>query len=301
MMDQECINSIVKVISQSNMSDLNLNSVTLRPIICITDKDGKLLKEVTITLSDTFCSEKTKLSEAWVAGNLLLFTVFDGYLENKFNLGEGASFKSHYNDLQENNDIEIIQKNCFRIFKIIRNAVQHNLSNVHYSEGNYNICYTHNNTPFNLEITKKGADYLYTIVFNLVTNSIFGMYKPFITKGHFEGIIRNFYCNLKNELKNLNDDINDGLIEISDAPKLSFSVRYPVQNPVIIEDSDCELVFNHIENNPVGNTLHKYSTDYVYKDYLLPQEIGKIESNENLIIKFNKSFLNDDWKMIAAV
>ena len=96
MMDQQCIDSIINVISKSNMADLDFINTDIIPITCEIDEDGK--EKHTIHMSFYECMySKAELSEAWVAGNLLLFTVFDGYLENIYHLTEGASFKEHYN------------------------------------------------------------------------------------------------------------------------------------------------------------------------------------------------------------
>ena len=51
---------------------------------------------------------------------------------------------------------------------------------------------------------------------------------------------------------------------------------------------------------------YNYSTDYIYKDYLLPQEIGIItkgkgdsvqERMKSATIRFEKSCIEDKWKL----
>lgn len=109
MMDQQCINSIIKVISESNMSDLDFLNIEIRPIICEIDEDGNEVHTSHMSFYDSMY-RKSSLSEAWVAGNLLLFTVFDGYLENRYHLMEGASFRDHYNNLPENIPMELMKQ-----------------------------------------------------------------------------------------------------------------------------------------------------------------------------------------------
>lgn len=41
MMDQQCIDSIINVISKSNMADLDFLNTEIRPITCEIDEDGK--------------------------------------------------------------------------------------------------------------------------------------------------------------------------------------------------------------------------------------------------------------------
>lgn len=45
--------------------------------------------------------------------------MFDGYLENKYHLTEGASFREHYNNLLDNTSIEIIEKTAIGYLKLL--------------------------------------------------------------------------------------------------------------------------------------------------------------------------------------
>lgn len=307
-MDQECINSIMKFMLQTNMSDLDFHSTQIRPIRCEIDQDGNEMHICSMSVIDaTF--RKTSLSEAWVAGNLLLFTVFDGYLESKYLLTEGASFRAHYKELPEKSLIEKISKNCYRIMKIIRNAIQHNMSSVTRVSGGYSISYCKKNTWNELQISKEGVRNLYTLIMNLIQGKIMGMNREFLTSGHYEGILYSLYMDMVSEISKLSDDIGTELIDISDALKLRSVVRYPVENPRIIADNDTTITFSHIENNGTddeNSSQYCYSTDYTYNGYLLPQEIGVItrgrgetfqERMKTATISFNKSNLVDAWKM----
>ena len=308
MMDPKYIEAILQVILESNMSDLNLHFLQLRPITLEKDEQGKEIQEGSICVSDSFAARKSMLSSAWVAANLLLFTVFDGYLENKYSLAEGASFRVHYDNLPYVDDMELVQKNCYRILKLIRNAIQHNLSNVNYDNGNYDINYTYRGTDFKLNISKNGMTYLYSIVVYLMKDSVLGIYKGFRTKGHFKGVIQTLYHMMEKEISVLEDDINGGLLSVADGLKLRALVRYPVRNPHIIDDSEDKVVFKYIDVTfDTTSAQYRYSTDYVYNGYLLPQEIGDVtignestneERRRNSTITFRKSYLSDEWKVI---
>lgn len=307
-MDQKCINSIIKVILESNMSDLDFLNIEIRPITCEIDEDGNEVHTSHMSLYDCMYS-KSSLSEAWVAGNLLFFTVFDGYLENAYHLTEGASFRDHYNNLPENTPIELIEKNCYRIFKIIRNGIQHNLSNVNYNSGNYDINYCHRNTSYALQISKNGVRNLYTLIMNIINGQIEGMYGKYRTSGHYDGIMRTLYADMDKEITNLSDDIGINLLSVPDGLKLRASVRYPVENPRIITEDDTSITFQHIENNMTddeNSNQYYYSTDYTYKNYLLPQEIGVItkgvgnslqERIKSATIRFEKNCIEEKWKL----
>lgn len=307
MMDQQCIDSIINVISKSNMADLDFINTDIIPITCEIDEEGKEQHTNHVSCYDCMYS-KVELSEAWVAGNLLLFTVFDGYLENIY-LTEGASFREHYNNLPESTPIEIIGKNCYRVFKIIRNGIQHNLSNVNYNAGSYNISYCHRNTPYALQISKNGVRYLYTLIMNIIKEQIGGMYGKYQTSGHYDGIMYKLYTDMLKEITQISDDIGTSIPSILNGLKLRAFVRYPVENPTIFEEDDTSIIFRHIENNGTddeSSDQYNYSTDYIYKDYLLPQEIGVItkgkgesvqERMKSATIRFEKNCLVDKWKL----
>lgn len=290
------------------MSDLDFLNIEIRPITCEIDKDGNEVHTGHMSLYESMY-RKSSLSEAWVAGNLLLFTVFDGYLENANHLMEGASFRNHYNNLPENTSMELIAKNCYRIFKIIRNGIQHNLSNVNYNSGNYDISYCHRNASYALQISKNGVRNLYTLIMNIINGQIGGMYGKYRTSGHYEGIMRTLYVDMDKEIIHLSDDIGLNLIPIPDGLKLRASVRYPVENPIIVAEDNASITFRHIENNMTddeNSNQYYYSTDYIYKNYLLPQEIGVItkgagnslqERIKSATIRFEKNCIEEKWKL----
>ena len=135
-MDQQYINSIVDMIESSN---LRLRSVEIRPV-CY-DDDTSLKSTVSIIHSDII-GERSRFVNTDLVANLLIFTAFDGFVENKYSLPEGESFKRHYEILPESTDMEKIQKNCYRILKLMRNAMQHNLSGVTIGPQEYVFCYS---------------------------------------------------------------------------------------------------------------------------------------------------------------
>lgn len=310
MMDSKCITSIVNFIKQTDFVESCLHNVEVRPIQYKIYEEGELIHYVQMKVLDSFC-RKAQLSEAWVASNLLLFSVFDGCLENKYSLTEGASFKNHFDNIPERNCLDKICKSCYRIFKIIRNGIQHNLSNVAYDENGYFIDYTNRNTHYKLKISTQGIRYLYTIIIYMVQNRIDGLGKAWSTIGHYEGILFELFNFLQGEIHELSDEIGQNdLYNLSDAVCLRAIVRYPVINPIIIEENDDFVVFAHIENNCTddeGDANYFYSTDYKYGEFLLPQEIGVITKGEgktfserikNATIKFRKQDCIDRWKVL---
>lgn len=308
MMDQKCINSIVECIMQSDMSDIDFREVKIRPVRYKLDEEGNEVAMVYDSFCDTLL-EKSAMSDAWVAGNLLLFTVFDGYLENKYQLIEGESFRKHYEALPENTSMEKIVKNCYRIMKIIRNGIQHNMSNVNCNSDNYDINYYHRSVSYILKISRNGIKYLYTIIMNTILEQIMGISTKYMTTGHFEGIIYSWYTEMLNEITQFSDDINTELLIVPNELKIRSTVRYPIENPHVVAEDETTITFSHMENNMVpdeNNNQYYYSQDYTYKDYLLPQEIGVItwgegetfsERIKEAKICFYKKNLEEKWKM----
>lgn len=308
-MDSASINSITKFILQSNMSDFNIKHVNFTPVTCYKDEEGKIYHTVKSCISDTFFSQKGALSESWVAGNLLIFTLFDGFLENKYGLTEGESFKNHYTNLPEITFLDIVSKNCYRIMKVIRNAIQHNLSSVVYNDGSYTINYQHHNTIYNLEISADGVNSLYTLILNIVQCRVMDMPKTYYTTGHYEGILNTQYKNVESGISNFSDDISGSLLNLTSAQNLRANERRVIENPYIISENETSIVFHHIEPNMTNDENSKqyyYSTDYMYSDYLLPQEVGTItwgegtslqEKIKNATISFDKKNLVDKWKI----
>lgn len=291
----DCINAIIKFIKQSDMTDLSIKSVEIRPIRYKEKKNEEADYTENIYISDTMFFNKSSLSEAWVAGNLLLFTVFDGYLENKNDLDEGDSFRKHYYKLPENTNLERISKNSYRIIKIIRNAIQHNLSSVNFDKGNYEISYKYKDTQYELFLSSIGVQNLYTLIMNIIQEKVSGIRGKYHTDGHYEGIICTQYSELLKGIKQISDDIKGALIDVSCSNKLRAEVRFPVENPIIVEEDEKNIIFEHIQNN-----YNDYSTDYIYKGFLIPEEIGVItRDKDKLLITFKKTQLENKWKMNA--
>ncbi len=281
--------------------EANIRTVELRPITCSIEPDGSIIQNVKVCFSDYVSMRRVRLSEAWVASNLLLFTVFDGYLENECRLTEGASFKNHYDNLPHGNNIELIQRDCYRVMKLLRNAMQHNLSRVDRDDSGYEINYLYNGTTFRLKISHVGMAYLYTIIVNLIRKRILGFYKGYNTRGHFEGLMCTYYDKLCSEIGWLEDDIGARNAESITGKRLDCFVRYPVTNPKSFTRPG-KIIFQHIYNragvNSAGETLF-YRSDYTYNDYLLPEEIGIIKSDPEFgcdVIEFDQTVLSELWK-----
>jgi len=144
---------------------------------------------------------------------------------------------------------------------------------------------------------------------NIIKGQIGGMYGKYRTSGHYDGIMYTLYTDMLKEITQISDDIRTSLLAIPNGLKLRAFDRYPVENPTILAEDATFITFHHIENNgtdDISSNQYNYSTDYIYKDYLLPQEIGIItkgkgdsfqERMKSATIRFEKSCIEDKWKL----
>ncbi len=273
-MDSKYVTSLTNIIKKSDMSDLNLRPVEVDLAAFLPDGT----RQTSMTFFTSFANSKAALSDAWIAGNILLFTAYDGYLEQKYGLLEGDSFHNHYEGLPESTTTQIIEKNCYRLMKIIRNAIQHNLSSVMYS-GAYDISYNFRGTDFKLQISSSGMDHLYSALICIMDGRIYGSTNKLNTEGHFEGLLLYHYREVDKWLNLINDEMGSDLIPLPELlpPVLKLARRYYVDKPVIVNESDKCVTFKKWD---AGSD--EYSSDYRYGDYVLPEEIGSVGMTKEL-------------------
>lgn len=289
-MNQQYINSIVDMIESSN---LRLRSVEIRPV-CY--DDGTSLKSTVSIIHSDIIGERSRFVNIDLVANLLIFTAFDGFVENKYSLPEGESFKRHYEILPESTDMEKIQKNCYRILKLMRNAMQHNLSGVTIGPQEYVFSYSNRNTVFQLEISRAAVEYLYSIILNLIKGQVYGL----ITLGHYEETLKEFYKRMLSGIVVLEDEFGTGVSNQISGMLQGFrvGVRYPLENPRLYKETEDEVIFLFYETGS-----QKYAVDYMYylRDncYVLPEELGRIFDEESVkFIGFQKSLLIERWKKV---
>ena len=287
-MNQPYFKAILSVLENSNISDLHLRPVEVRPVTY--DNNGNQCVDIFCYAS--FARSLEQISDAWVAGNLLIFTAFDEYLENKYGLTEGGSFRCHYKEMPEGDDIQRMEKNCYRILKVIRNAIQHSISAIIHNNSGYDISYSFNGTGYKLQISHNGMDYLYTAVFSMIQGSICGAKIDAQTRGHYEGMLQWYYGRAISNL-NIKDDIKGGLLVLQDGqPELEAAVRYPVQNPIVVAKDSNSITFKRYIESESGEGIN-FKTDYLYEKYLFPEEIG--------IIGENRELSEEDKKLLKAI
>lgn len=262
------------------------------------------------------CSEvmngNVPLSKSWVANNILIFTVFDGWLEEKYGLTEGESFRKHYQELEAvaSAPLDTIALNCYRILKLIRNGIQHNFGSVDFDENGYHIAYTNKmGTDFLLEITKESTNQIYTIVLALIEERISGINRQYHTIGHYEGILLSYYKSVCDGIGILEDDITvSGTVKPMDVVnglQLAAGVRCQVVNPVTVSEDEHYVTVTRYPAHADWEAV-----DYVIcmdgKRYLMPEETGRIvmgvgktllDAEYNSTVTFLKSDITGRWRI----
>lgn len=286
-MDKKFINEILSIVYNS---DLKLIKTKIRSLVI--NNDGSNCSGEIET--DCLVSQNTNpLSSSFIAINMLLFSLYDGWLEEKYDLKEGYSFYSHYNDLQNKantTNLEKIQNSCFRVMKIIRNGIIHNLSGINFSQ---NVCYIEYKNKKGIEIScnisQTGLSFLYSLIVIFVTGDC-----GIQTEGHFGYVVSTLYAQILKEVSNVKDEFGEDLISVSVAKSFYYTVRYEVSNCLVQSKSDY-LIIKCFQDYPEMNQGHDYKIFYNGGTYLLPGEIISVSGDGNY--KVSKKLLSELWKL----
>ncbi|AGY75885.1 hypothetical protein [Clostridium autoethanogenum] len=292
MMDNDFYKNIITLLEKS---DIRFRTTEIRPI-----EENEGIKTVSMNFSDVLRSGQTQLAKTPAISCLIVFTLFDAYIENKYSMDPGISFKQKYNQVPFITNQNIIEKECYRLMKTIRNGFVHNINAIISQNDLFHFNYSSpQGTNFNLDISSDKLELLYSIILILVK----GKYE-IATDGHFENVICTYYSDLKSYVDtngNFTDDGNMGagsvtsfnLMPISSYVHFNTVVRYPIVS------SNYDISEGRIRVNikSISDPGYKrYSTDYCIKYnnkvYIIPQEI--LDPNNSLSIsdlsiwEFNK-------------
>lgn len=269
------------IVSLLSRSDINFRETEIRPIEFQEDGGSK----ISIGCYEIMNYGPTPLNNTPVISCLIVFALFDAYIENKYKLNPGTSFKSRYSNIQTITNRNIIEKECYRLMKTIRNGFVHNINSIVLSNNIFHFSYTSpQGTKFNLDISSDKLELLYSIILLLVKGKF-----EIDTEGHFNNIICTYYDELKGYIDlngNFTDDGDVGtgtanafsLIPISTYVKFNTVVRYPVENPIfsILQD---KIKIERIYNPGIEAYSAYYCIDYNGKNYVIPQEVLGIDNS----------------------
>jgi hypothetical protein len=216
--------------------------------------------------------------------------MFDSFLDIKYEFPSNYNFKKRHDFLPINTNTEIIQKSFYRIYKIIRNAITHNINSITCQNGNNRINYKRNDkrndTDFLLEISDDHLIELYTATMILLDENI----KKRRGDLFKEGILLWYYNNIISSIGNA----------ISDDCAFDRIIGNPVPlnpNRIVIINAQYKLLdeFITIENSKYPRqNIRDFSIMIDDECYVIPQEYlksNKIAANEINVWKVDKSYL----------
>lgn len=274
----------VNIIKLLNGSDINFKSICTR---VITKKENGITH-----LKDEF-GEVVKYGRTELSNNpeitcLIMFTLFDTFLEKKYSITPGINFKEKYKKLSVATNINIIEKECYRLIRLMRNMYVHGIMSV--AHGNvYNFNHSQKNKLFRIDITPEKIQLLYSIIILLVNDK-----NCLKTKGHYDSIVATYYSELKKYVDNsgnFSDDFSTSLLSILSFTKLKTSVRYLYENADYTENKDkINILSSHtleMESYSID-----FSIEYKGEKYLIPKEI--LDINNSLLISDSEK-----WKVIS--
>lgn len=263
-MDTNFLTQTVQFLKQS---DLELFPINYRPYEYIRDSEGKLTLSGDMQLSEYI--NTPHISNNLILQIIVIFSTLDAKIDMEHTDLQGLTFRNKYMNLPNSSDDEIILKECYRIFKLIRNAATHSMSSISTLNNDIIADYHFNDTHFYLKITKKGMSWLFTYIIELFNS------KTTYTSNHSIAFRRELYELLKNEISAFSDDFGNELTPISNDLKLRRVVRYRIKGSPFEISSDKLKIKKPYK---LDETYEKvYGVDYLieseHESYLIPGEV----------------------------
>lgn len=260
-MDTNFLNQTVKFIKQS---DLILYPTVYRPYEYIKNDDGQLILSGNLYAEDYI--NRPRLSNNLILQIIVIFSALDAKIDKDYPALQGQTFRNKYRNLPNSSDDEIILKECFRIFKLLRNAATHSMNSISIIDEDIIADYYFNDTHYNLKITKVGISWLFTYIIELFDS------RTSPTLNHSIALKRELFELLKNEISAFSDDFGNGLNPISSDLKLRRIVRY------LIKGSPFEINSDKLKIKKPYKFIETYEKDYG-ADYLI-----QVSDNETYLI-----------------
>lgn len=274
---------IKQTIELIESSDINIRQTEIRPVV-FENINGDYHSIVHIQAFSRYSG--SKLSNNYILQITIMFTLLDALIDNKYPQLQGKTFSCKYRSLKGNDDDEIILKQVFRIFKLLRNASVHSMGAIKYEKDAITVSYVYHKTSYNMHITTYGLTLLFTYIMDII--------KPLnhLTKKHHICLKRELYDEIKKEITTFNDEFGSKLPNISNKKRLRRGLRYFVKNP------DFKVVNNHIKIVSIYELDADtdawrgvdYSIEYGSNQYMIPSETlinGKIPIVDLLNWKLN--------------
>jgi len=231
---------------------------------------------------DSLSSKEIDVLSKPILGIMIIFGIFDVYLDTKYIQLRGKSYKKKHDSLPVSNNTEIMQKSFFRILKLMRNSITHSANSITYSNSVTSISYWFKGVNFELDISDNNLLELYTATLLLMNDKFEedrGIYmKEGLLKWYYDSIIRNIvisddcsFMNLsnivplnpmRNIIVNAKFHVHDNNLVIEN----SKFIRDTIRDFAISFNNDCYVIpQEHLSNNSISiNDLHKWKADSSY-------------------------------------
>lgn len=263
-------NFLTETIRFLKQSDLRLYPTECRNVVLKRVED-KVIKNVKLSMTDSFYS-KPRISTNFILQVIVIFSTLDAKIDLEFPELHGQSFKYKYEHLPSELDDEIIFKECFRIFKLLRNAATHSMNSISVSDENIFARYNFRETDFKLQITQKGISLLFTYILELFSSD------TLYTNNHYKAFNRELFDLIKQEIFVITDEFGNELKSISNNIKLKRWVRYYIENPSFELENERKNLKIKTPYELSNDYEKEYGVDYLIKiseddTYLVPGEV----------------------------
>lgn len=280
------------VIKKSNFKVPTFNSCIQENI----DEQGKwhTIMEMECNLENS--NLELEINNDPIQGLLIFFPILDNYVDALTKL-TGVSFKGKYDAILEDRGINTIIKRVYRILKLLRNAMIHNVNSLNKTGDIVEVNYIRPKTKkypmteFHLSISNEGIKTLWKLISVLEDKNILNvrgnMFRDGILFGYYQEVLSAIEDNIKDEIgDNKLDDSGIELIKLD--PQ-----RYIVTNTRFHQDNG-QICINNMEHS-IKYRKRDFFMKIESKYYLVPEEylkercikvgeIDKWEVNKNLII-----------------
>ncbi|WP_405077634.1 hypothetical protein [Pectobacterium versatile] len=210
---------------------------------------------------------------------LLIFSMFDFYIDSKYPELEGKSYSHKYKKLPDENDFDLIIKELFRIAKVIRNSLVHTPSKFEFQQGRLNINYSFNNVDFSFKIPVDSLTDVYTLIIMFIE-------RRNNETEYFIRIARYMYKNIINDIEEFSDEFKhklrlaNGLLTL--VPYQRFRVlktKFEV-NEGVLKITESKNIKNHIKSHQSYDFCVELGEDV----YIIPLE----ELDDDFSISINE-------------
>ncbi len=195
---------------------------------------------------------------------LVLFSIFDLFLDQQHPELSGKSFSAKYKSLPGNNEYQQVFKNLFRIAKVMRNALVHNQSALCYEEEYLDVSYEFHNTSFRVKLTYRALEYFFTAL-------VMYLKQDLGTPAYFQGIMNTLYSDMISEVDSFNDEFDEPLF-VPDGLKLLRQSRNRVYSESV-SINEHEVTFPVYDSDFPEWRGVDYCLAMNGSEYIVPKEV----------------------------